>query len=538
MKTLLKISILHVFVFFQGIELLAQSIGDFNTDVLSYHLAIQLSDSSDMIQVNEQIRAVVKVNSQNLSFDLYSIDKSGKGMRVHSLEVNGGSVDFTHENNQITINRMNHQEGDTLEFHLVFSGIPADGLIIGENKFGNRTFFGDNWPNRAHHWFACNDHPSDKALVSFDVIAPRKYQVIANGTLHEKQSISPDADLWSYKTDYELPTKVMVIGVAEFSVFDFPLNHQNAVPVSAWVYPESEKEGVYDMEQSLAILNWFEDKIGDYPFDKLANVQSTTRYGGMENASCIFYDEDAITGSRSMESLIAHEIGHQWFGNSATESDWQHLWLSEGFATYLTNLYLLETKGEQVFHDLLDKDARRIFSFHKNFQLPIIDTLSEDINFLLNANAYQKGSWVLHMLRSEISDSLFWIAIRTYYENYQFSNASSLDFQHIVEDVCNCPMSYFFDQWLKQPGHPIISMSIQKNKKSSLIVLEQLQNETFIGELTIQIYKENGDYELIKVPITKGVNGQTQEKRIVLKLPYAVDNVILDPYRELLFEQR
>lgn len=527
-----------LFVFFSAIQLVAQANAKFNTDVLSYHIAIELNDSSNIIRVEQQIRAVLKGSSEEISFDLYSVDEQGKGMRVHALQLDGLQVDYQHENNKLVFSKGEKKARDTLEIHLSFSGVPADGLIIGENKFGDRTFFGDNWPNRAHHWFAANDHPSDKALISYDVSAPKKYQVIANGILHEKRELASDAYLWSYKTDYELPTKVMVIGVAEFNVVDFPSNSLLNTPVSAWSYPQTKKEGAYDMELAVSILTWFESKIGSYPFDKLANVQSTTRYGGMENASCIFYDEDAITGSRSMENLIVHEIAHQWFGNSASEKDWPHLWLSEGFATYLTNRYILEKKGEEAFFESLEKDAKRIFSFHKQHPLPVIDTLTTDLNFLLNANAYQKGAWVLHMLNIELGDSLFWTAIRTYYDTYQFNNATSDNFQQIVEDVCGCPMSYFFDQWLKQPGHPIIALKVGNKRNSTLIELEQLQSEVFIAELTVQITKQNGDTEMVVVPLTKGVYGLEQDKKIVLKLPYGVKEVTLDPKNQLLHEQR
>ena len=538
MRSVLIISSLLPFVCAFSSRLWSQAPVDFSTDVLSYHLAIELNDSSDAIHVHQELKAVLKNNSNRLSFDLRSVDQNGKGMTIHSLKVDGQSIRFKHENNLLLVSGLDRQQGDTLSIHLVFSGVPADGLIIGKNKFGDRTFFGDNWPNRAHHWFACNDHPSDKALISYEVSAPWKYKVIANGTFIEKRRLSSDENVWYYKADYELPTKVMVIGVAEFSEVTFGPVNSEGIPVSAWVYPQNEKEGFYDMELAVSILNWFEDKIATYPFDKLANVQSTTRYGGMENASCIFYDENAITGKRSMESLIAHEIAHQWFGNSASENDWPHLWLSEGFATFLTNVYLQEKKGDKAFYAQLDKDANRIFAFNRKFPLPVIDTISTDLNFLLNANAYQKGGWVLHMLRSEIGDSLFWTAVRSYYEFYKFGNASSQDFQQIIEAVCHCPMNYFFDQWLRQSGHPVVSVRIKKKRNNTTIFLEQLQNEIFVAHLPLEIIKTNGEEVQFRIPLAKGVNGLTKEKKIVLKLPYSVKEISVDPEHELLLEMR
>ncbi len=538
MKKITFLSILLIFQFGFCFTGRAQVYPEFETDVLSYHLTIELSDSSDLIRVKQQIKAVLKSNTDEVRFDLRTRDEKGKGMEVHFVQIEDEKGSFSHKNNTLFISGLDGKAGDTLLLTVSYSGVPSDGLIIGKNKYGDRTFFGDNWPNRAHCWFACNDHPSDKATVSFEVKAPWKYQVIANGTLTEKRRLSSDENLWVYKTDYELPTKVMVIGVAEFSMVTYgPMNSQ-AIPVSAWVYPQSEKEGLYDMELAVSILNWFENKISSYPFDKLANVQSTTRYGGMENASCIFYDENSITGKRTMESLIAHEIAHQWFGNSASEKDWSHLWLSEGFATFLTNVYIQETKGEKAFFDQLDKDAKRVIGFNKKFPLPVVDTISSDLNFLLNANAYQKGAWVLQMLRSQIGDSLFWLSVKTYYTTYKYSNASTDDFVRIVEEVCNCPMTWFFDQWLKQSGYPIISVHTKKKKRSTILTITQHQNETFLGVLPIQITRENGADEWLMVLLNSGELPLNKEKKMTFKLPYQAKDILLDPNRQLLFERR
>lgn len=516
----------------------SQQLPVFDTDVLTYHLKIELNDSSDLIRINQKITAILNRPTSEIKFDLHSLDSKGKGMQVHSVMSTDRKLDFRHLNDQLVISGFVHNPGDTVSLEVHYSGIPADGLIIGKNKFGDRTFFGDNWPNRAHHWFICNDHPSDKAVVTYEVRAPWKYQVIANGTLSEKRRLSSEENLWVYNSEYELPTKVMVIGVAQFSMTTYgPVNSEN-VPVSAWVYPQNEKEGFYDMELAVSIMNWFENKISSYPFDKLANVQSTTRYGGMENASCIFYDENSITGKRTMESLIAHEIAHQWFGNSASEKDWPHLWLSEGFATFLTNVYIQETKGEKAFFDQLDKDAKRVIGFNKKFSLPVVDTISSDLNFLLNANAYQKGGWVLHMLRVQLGDSLFWQAVKTYYNTYMYSNASTDDFVNSVQEVCECSMTWFFDQWLKQSGHPIISVNIKKKKSRTTVTITQLQNEVFNNVLPIHIIRENGEDEWFMVSLNSGEVPAKKEKKMTFKLPYRAKDIQIDPNRNLLFEKR
>ena len=499
-------------------------------DVLKYDLHIELSDANDTILVREHIHLKL-LSDTVLSFDLVGRTEDGKGMLVYAVEVNGAQAVYEQTREQLFIKGTRLSVGEIVDVNLVMTGVPIDGLIIGKNKYGDRTFFGDNWPNRAHHWYACNDHPADKALFEFVVTAPEEYSVIANGiqvlTVPENEGFST----WTFQTKEPIPTKVAVIGVARFSISDFgPVNQ---VPsVSAYVYPQNEKEGFYDLSLAPEILNWFEKKIAPYPFEKLANVQSTTRYGGMENASCIFYDENAIDGKRSMESLIAHEIAHQWFGNSATESDFSHLWLSEGFATYLTNIYILETKGEEVFYRQMDKDRAKVIGFGKRIQLPVIDTLTYDLNQLLNANAYQKGSWFLHMLRMKLGDEVFWKSIRNYYSKFEYGNAVSTDFQAIVESNCTCEMDVFFNQWLYSSENPTLKIKVKGRKRNITVKVDQLQQDQFDLMLEIDFLLKGQTVQNEKLHLT--------DKSQVFKLTLAdrIEKFTIDPKRKLLIDLR
>ena len=168
----------------------------------------------------------------------------------------------------------------------------------------------------------------------------------------------------------------------------------------------------------------------------------------MENAGCIFYAENSVTGKGTAEGLMAHEIAHQWFGNSVTENDWHHVWLSEGFATYLTAVYLEKTYGKEKLDEQMKSARNRVLGFYKRSQRPIIDTTVTDLMKLLNANSYQKGAWVLHMLRRKLGDDLFLEGLRSYYKKYRNRNAGTSDFQKVMEGVYKKDLSEFFKQWL------------------------------------------------------------------------------------------
>lgn len=422
-----------------------------NMDVVHYRFQLELNDHNDTVSGIAEIKAVAR-NTGPVQFDLEQTDKSGRGMKVTQVERDGHSnpCSFSQENNKLVVPLIKSVPGDTLFFRIYYKGIPDDGLIISKNKFGDRTFFADNWPQRAHHWIPCVDRPDDKASFEFLVTAPSHYRVVSNGVKLEEKMLGNGKKFTHWKEDTPLSTKVMVIGVARFAVKLFDDSPKD-IPVSAWIYPQDSTKGFFDFASAPEIVKFFSDYIAPFPYKKLANVQSTTIMLGMENASCIFYAENAITGERSMEETLVHEIAHQWFGDMASEKSFAHLWLSEGFADYLTNLFIEKKYGQEAATDRLQKAREDVIDFARNSRRPVVDSTT-NLMSLLNANSYQKGSWVLHMLRNEVGDSVFQQIIRTYYNTYKGSNADTRNFEAVAEKVSGRELTWFFDQWLYEPG--------------------------------------------------------------------------------------
>ena len=494
-------------------------------DVTHYKIDLTLTDDSDTIVVQEQIKFEHTDTEKDIVFNLTSRGISGKGMQIENLELNGKKLLYRHEDDSLFL-MSTESFSSPLILSVSFSGVPKDGLVIGKNKYDSRTFFGDNWPTRAQNWFACNDHLSDKATVEFIVTAPEKYDVVANGKLISEVSTNKTRR-FHYVSSMPLPTKVMVVGVAEMSSEEAGVI--NGTTVTSYVYPKNKKQAFYDFQLAPSILQFYVNYIAPYEFEKLDNVQSTTRFGGMENAGCIFYDENALKGTRSSENLIAHEIVHQWFGNSATEKDWCHLWLSEGFATYLTNVYIEKTKGKEAFQEQLKTDRSRIISFEKSYKHPVVDTTYSSLMNLLNPNSYQKGGWVLHMLRNEIGDELFHHSIQEYYKAYRLSNADTRDFQRIVEEVTKRDLDWFFEQWLYTSGHPNLELKSEITKNNLALHINQ-KEVIFKFPLKIEIEFKDGTKEQDGIRIT--------EKESIYEKSFskAIKKFTLDPEVQLLFE--
>lgn len=505
---------------------------DASIDVLHYTFNVTLNDTTDVIEGHALIAFKVLKPVKSIVLDLISLGDNKKGMAVSSV-LDGQPLSFQHSNNNLKISfNTLLPVGVEKEIEVFYKGIPKEGLIIGNNKFSHRGFFADHWPDRARNWLPCVDHLADKAMVDFIITAPDHYQVIANGIQVEESTLGNHQKLTHFKETVPLPTKVMVIGVADFAVQ--LAGTVDCIPVQSWVYPESKGDGFEDYSDAVKILPFYINNIGPYGYKKLANVQSKTTYGGLENASAIFYYENSVTGTHVSESLMAHEIAHQWFGNMATEKEWAHVWLSEGFATYMTNLYMESQYGRDTLVAMLKKQRAETIAFSKKSSRPIVDSSITNLMQLLNTNSYQKGGWILHMLRVQLGDSTFWKGIRTYYERFAGKNASTEDLQKAFEDVSGKPLGYYFKQWLYTPGHPLldISFTYDAEKKMASFTILQKQPTPFIFPLELQIVGGTDDGTL-----TKSLQVKEKETHFNLPMSEAPLKIVVDPNVKLLFEK-
>jgi aminopeptidase N len=521
MGNMLKQLSVFLFWLFIGISVKAQSPGAI-IDVQHYNFAIQLNDKNDTIKGTADVSLKFLKGAASFKINLVKQNGAGKGMLVNAITENGANVQFQQDDDGVNINTAANS-GSEHTYTISYQGIPGDGLIISTNKFGHRTFFGDNWPNRAHNWLPCVDESADKATVDFIVTAPDHYLVVANGLKVGETELPGNLKLTHWKESAPLSTKVMVIGVADFAVDH--TGDVNGIPVYTYVFPENKNKGFSSYAVAKEILAYFIDKLGPYAFEKLANVQSKTIFGGMENASAIFYFENSV-GDKGIEALMAHEIAHQWFGDAASEKDFSHLWLSEGFATFMTNVYLESKYGADTLKDRLIKDRKKVLQFEKESMTPVVDAaVKSNYMQLLNANSYEKGGWVLHMLRRKLGDEVFWKGIRAYYAKYDGNNANTDDLRVVMERTSGQDLHQFFKQWLYTSGHPQLNISwkYDASKKMVNINIEQKQENPY--EFTLE---STIDKKLYKIEV--------KEKKTTSDIPITAKpiSVTFDPNVNLL----
>ena len=461
-------------------------------DVLHYDVELSLSDDVDWIAGSTRLRLRAEADGA----DILVLDFTG--LAVTEVRVDGSPVQATHEAGRLSIPLGRAlAAGEETVVEVRYRGTPDDGLILRDNVHGRPSAFVDNWPNRTRFWLPSVDHPSDKATARFTVYAPAEWEVVANGRRIGQPYPTPPEDgaggpetgprrTWVYNTEVPHPTYTLVVGAAEMQVTSLgtaacgraPASSRpdGCIEVTTWLFPESVEAASPSFARAREMVDFFADVVGPYPYEKLAHVQSSTRFGGMENSSAIFYDESALASGRDIEGTVSHETAHQWFGDSVTPADWAHLWLSEGFATYFGAVYFEYADGEESFRERMAGTAQRYLTSSDTLA-PVVNDQATNLFDLLNRNSYQKGGWILHMLRGVVGDEAFFGAVAEYYRRYRDSTADSEDFQRVVEEETGLELDWFFDQWLHRPGYPVLAVETAGDAGSLRVTVAQVQGD-------------------------------------------------------------
>ena len=510
-------------------------------DALNYAFRLELSDTTDAIvgELTLDLRFLAPgVRAVRLDLINAGPAHDGKGMQVSGVTLNGAAVPFTHVNDELLIPLPTPPTAQQRAQVVVrYSGRPATGLLIGRNKHGDRTFFSDNWPNRARHWLPTIDHPYDKATSEFIVTAPSHYQVVSNGLQIEVTDAPGALRRTHWRNSVPIAPWLFVLGVARFAMQR--VDTFEAKPIETWVYPQDRDAGFADFATpTKSALAFYSDYVGPYAYERLANIQSSSVGGGMEAASAIFYHESAVTGTRSIRwrNVVIHEIAHQWFGNAVTESDWDDVWLSEGFATYFTLLYIEHAYGRDEFLRGLEDSRQTVMAFAaRNPAYTIVHQNLSRMEDVTSSHTYQKGSWVLHMLRGVVGSEAFQRGIRTYYQRHFNANATTADFRRAMEEASGRELGWFFDQWLYRPGTLEIAgrWSYDARARQVRLALDQVQTDGSQFRMPIEVAVH---YRGQAVPAIHRLELNAKANAFTIDAPSEPDDVRLDPNRWVLMK--
>jgi aminopeptidase N len=505
-------------------------------DALHYTFRMTLNDDTDEIEGEATIDLkFVKDGVGEFALDLASA-KGGKGMTVSAVTSAGETIKYAHEADRLKVTLDAPKVGESRSFTVKYRGVPASGLRVGPNKFKERTFFSDNWPDKARQWLPTIDHPYDKATSEFLVTAPARYQVVSNGLLIEETDLGDGRRITHWKQSVPIAAWLNALGVAQFT--SRHAGSVKGVPLEVWSFHQDGDKGRIAFEDpARRVMEFYIDKVGPFPYEKLGNVEAAGISGGMELASAIFYGEGSVNG-RPATDLVAHEVAHQWFGDAVTERDWDDVWLSEGFATYFTLLFAEHDRGREAFVAGLKRSRTLVLGAEtQNPGLAVIHDNLADTTKVLNTLVYQKGGWTLHMLRKKVGTEAFWAGIRAYYQRHRDGNVSTDDFRRAMEEASGQDLAPFFRQWLTRAGSPSIvgTWSYDKDAKKLTIELTQVQSgEPYL--LPIEVL--SSDLRKTSQPRVERVDLSRKQQTFEFEAETEPTSVVLDPETWVLMRSR
>ena len=506
-------------------------------DIKHYVFNLSLSDADNEITGTTLVTLNFKeagIQNFRLDFINKTTARKDKGMVVDAVSSSNAAVKYTHQNDELIISLpAPSTKNQTLTFTIQYHGVPFDGLRIGNTKLGDRSFFNENWPNRGRHWLPIVDHPYDKASSEFIVKAPSHYKVVSNGLLLEESELGNSTRLTHWKQSVPVSSWLFVLGVADFAVKY--VDEFRGKSIQTWVYAKNREAGFYDFDEpTKKVLEFYSNYVGPYAYEKLANIQTPSVNGGMETSSAIFYGEDLVTGKRDerTRNVVIHEIAHQWFGNAITETTWDDAWLSEGFATFFTLLFIEDEYGKEEYFKGIIKARKSVYDM--SVKMPNFSIVSErtaEKEDVTSGITYQKGAWVIHMLRDLIGEKNFKKGIQNYYAKYFNGNTTTDEFRAEMEKVSGKDLKLFFKQWLYQPINPTINANWTYNASTKKLQIRLNQAQQFIYNVPVEIgyYKKGAN-----TPSILSMNLKDKDQVFSFSLAADPEKLELDPRNILL----
>lgn len=443
--------------------------GQADVDVLEYHLSIWLDMAGERIEGSNLVRFTAAPGTgqaNELILDLYD------NMTVTAITRDGVTVDpatWTHAGNLITV---------PLTPPVMEGGPPCDVLVTyqgqpAEFSFGTLTFSSHDTPPQplvytlsepdlARGWWPCKDVPDDKALVTVAVEAPSNLVVASNGSLVSIVPGRAGHSVTTWSNRYPMTTYLVAISVSNYVVWSDTYTSQDGLttmPVTHFVWPEHEAAARQDFSRTPAMIDVFARDWLEYPFllEKYGH-NIVWLWGAMEHQTCTTYGGQLITGDNRYDYIVAHELGHQWWGDLVTCGDWNSIWLNEGFATYSEATWFESQGGLSAYLQYMRRlDPWPAWDFPGTVHAP---------NDYFNSTVYEKGGWCLHMLRWVVGgpagaadrENIDRI-LRAHAQEHLYGVARTADFEATASRVAGQDLTWFFDQWVHRPGRPIYDVA-------------------------------------------------------------------------------
>ncbi|GCF11831.1 M1 family aminopeptidase [Dictyobacter arantiisoli] len=345
-------------------------------------------------------------------------------------------------------------------------------------------------PRYHSHWFPCHDSPDDRATTEIIVTVPAQFITVSNGNL---LGVTDNGATKTHHWRHDVPHAAYLVSlvVGDFAVIE---DTYKGKPVHYYVRKDRKEDAPLLMGKTPKMIQFYEEYLGvEYPYDKYAQTVVEIYTGAMEHTSATTHSFALLPDKRAsldieLESVVAHELAHQWFGDLVTCRDWSNGWLNEGFATYFELLWGQHDHGDDEFKYTLLQEKLGYLAEDRQYRRPIVYYVYHDRGFeLFDRHLYNKGAWVLHMLRHYLGDINFRRGLKAYLETYRTKQVVTADLMRTLEEVTGRSLERFFQQWVHGGGHPELEVNYtwDNERKLAKVKIKQTQK---VDELTACFY--------------------------------------------------
>lgn len=426
------------------------NLGNGGYDAQHYALDLKVDPKTNFLDASSTMTAQASQTLRSFNLDFH-------GPEIKNVQVNGEAAEFRRQDGELQITPARLiEDGAEFQVQVDYAGkpkrhdTPHAPIPIGWVAIKDGSYVLSE-PDGAAHWFPCNDHPRDKATYDFNVTVPDGYTAVANGRLLERRQ-APDGTTFHWQANDPMATYLVTVDVGMFE--EQKSEGPNGLPIHNFFPAAIAEDAKHDFGRVPEMVQWFSERFGAYPFADYGNIVLNANVGGaaLETQTRPVYEKGMVTGDRQMEFIYAHELAHQWWGNSVSVHNWKDIWLSEGFACYAHMMWQHEHSGGV---GRLDKALE---SMHRRMPANTALVAEPGKDDMFHPTVYNRGALTLHALRKKLGDEQFFQTLTSWGDEYRGKNVTTDDFVQHVNTATGQDLTGFFDTWVrseKLPAWPV-----------------------------------------------------------------------------------
>jgi len=410
-------------------------------DVNFYRIELEIDIPGEIIYGVVSMEAKSTINGlDSIEIDLYP------SMTIDSIYYSGGTMNYYHLSGKIFVELDQlYDESEVFSLSIKYHGHPTSSGLGGfsfeeHNGYPVVTSLSEPWAARS--WWPCKDRPDDKAdSMDIFITCDTTYFCASNGTMINTVRNGDGTWTFNYEVRYPITTYLFSVAISNYTIWNdwYYYGDDDSMIIINYVYPDEYENSLSAFGITPYAIGIYADRFGEYPFINEKYGHANFEWGGCMEHQTV---SSMSCGIGFTEPVVVHELSHHWWGDMITCNNWHEIWLNEGFASYCEALYYEAKDGVEAYHNYMAS-----MRYTTGGAIYIYDTTN--VNNIFSLIVYDKGAWVVHMLRHVVGDSLFFDCLQAYYSSiHQYGNATTEDFKNVCESVVGTDLDYFFDQWI------------------------------------------------------------------------------------------